>query len=882
MKKQIKKLTLTAATFAFGLAAVAGLSLSAPKATAETTIGNVQVDLSSFATYYGAEIRTNADDPGMRFTTGIAQSEYEKLAAIDGVSFGTIAVPADLLASGVELTHETAANAGVTPWETQAKKFITDQESVQKEGNVEFNGVITGIRDYNINRTYRSRAYVKYQPQEGEPVYYYAGYYTDEENTVLADTTAYSNARSVASVAYKALGEEENATIQVKQVYNQFVGFRPNATTENFERTFEDVRAFGVYAEDGTTAQVLTENPLNGERSLALSADGEAKASFRMPVLANLGKGVLAFKASGEVTLTDLDGEALALTSEEKDGYILYALTAEATAAVKADYGFILSATEDVVLDDFALAFDTVETDGKTTLGEVLTEQFDGLNATFTGLQQVLTSGNQTVDENTVLQKGATYTVTAKISAGGYNDGTVTCLYYGNDEFVNGTDAGYIGALAPNATVQNDGSTVTVADGATRIARAPHGFVVEEDGTDEYLKVEITKNGTASVFAFNSLDVSGLDGLRVRFKALLSDSFTAASWGNVHVSVNGVDAGLLFGQPKDGWVEVTLPKSGYASALKDGKFVETVAFYSVSGGVTSTFLIDSIAFADDFAYDFSKATALPSFVDGTIASLETFGGTQALKVTIGNGATRPITGLNLTLSAGQKIAMEVLACENNEGSGTTKIAFQYWLGSGNNNVYLMDLIPVDAGETTKSSLYSYTVKGTESNLNLKGIQFYPTGSNHNATIYIKSIGVFDESVSFDKETGKTTTLDFSQYTSGTTFTNVLGSVQTLNGVNMLRVDLTNNSQTAILSFLEGEALKEGDVVTIEFATADTGFNVYLGDTQIGYSGGTKDTTIEATVAAGTTYDSVKINRYGSGASTLGYTWIKSITVERAA
>ncbi|MBQ3506011.1 MAG: hypothetical protein IJA89_04470 [Clostridia bacterium] len=864
MKKSVKKLILATTVCACALTMATGLSIRAENTTAETEIGGVSVDLSNFATYYGASVRTNKDDPGMRFTTGLPQSEYEELVAIDGISFGTIAVPADLFDAETELTHATAAASGITPWEVTATSFITDADDVLKAGNVDFTGVITEIRDYNINRAYRSRAYIKYQPDGAEtPTYYYAKYYTEKTNTTLSDN--FNNARSIAGVSYSAKHSDDDYTTDQHGVFDYFIGFRPNAVTENFERVISDVRAYGVYAKEGTTATVSKTGALNGSQSLVLTAgSGEAVIDVRMPVFDNLIAGSsLTFKSSAQVSVSMLDGTPLTVTQTQADEWYNVVLSADDTATVKS-VGITVTAANETVLDDFAVSFAAPKVDGKTTFGDILDTQFGDLTYTVEAMSQVFVNTSAAVYEETVMQKGGAYSATVKVSANGYNDGTFTGNYQVDASYQKGYDA-YIDKIAPNATIQNDGATVTVDSTATKPTRTAKtiqdGLLLENDEQNgEVLKIVIDKNGNAVVFNYNALDVSNYDSLRLRIKA--SDSMSLDLWYNAYISVNGAKVGTLIGQLKSmDWVEVVVSKSAYQSALVDGKYVNTIALYSESGGQVSSFYLDYLQFVNEHTMDFSQITQLPYGIED--ATLADYNGTQALKITT-TGLPK-IAYSGITIEEGQKVVMEVLSLQNNDGGTSTKVAVNA------NSSWAFD---ITSFTTNYQLLNKNLTAGTLSYFQLVG------NSTKNYTMYIKSICIVDEVVpSFATTAGTTTTLDFSAYPLGTVFTGMMGSVRELNGEKMLCVPMDNtNTSRLFYTFATGENLLATDTITISIAATTNGFNVGTSTSSsnnIGWAGGAKDIT-----KTGVAISSIYFKQYPP--MNYGYIWIKSITVTRGA
>ena len=876
MTKKTKKIGLIsfAAASALAISVAAGVAktdttLTVSANTGTVTLGTTEVDLSNFVTYYGASIRANANTPGLRFKSGIPASEYAKITAIEGVTLGTLIVPADLLEENEEIKFENLAQGEYA--DCVAVNFETNDPD--KTGNVEFSGVLTKIKDYNINRSFRSRAYIKYQPTgESTPTYYYSNYYSTKAEDTIVET--FDNARSVSNVAYTASNDTEY-TYKDEQydMFDSFIAYRPNALTEDFERTISDVRAYGVYAATGTTASILTENAVNGNHSLLLDGTN-VKAAVQTPMLANIvNGGKLTLKATSAVSLTDMENTAFSATVSEQtaEGYYNVTLSAEDTQKVVSDYGFIIECTESVTIDDITVTFESVTPNGKTTMQDALDTTFGNLNVKTSNLQQVLTSGNSTVAATTVLQKGGTYTANATVSADGYNDETVSVSYKVDANYQKSYNS-YSDLFAPTAIVQNDGATVTVDTNTTRKANDSSTFTLETDATHgDVLKIRTNYKTNAAVFNYNAVDVSAYDSLRVLLKTELSDTVTTSSWCNVYVSFNGINVGTLIGQPKEGWIEVAITKSAYASALAEGKYLNQIALYSTSGGVTTTFYLGCMQFVNEHAIDYSRITQVP-YGSADVATLATVNETQALKIVDTNNPIVQHYG-KLPVKAGQVVVMEISSLTKNASDSTvTKISVQY--NNGSKNTWKCDI----TNFTANYQLVQFSFAADDT---LSYIQFVPN-DDKNCVIYVKSICIVDKvTPNFDATAGATTTLDFSNYPVGTVFTNMLGSVRELNGQKMLCVPMgSTNANTLFYTFADGESVATTDTLTISIAQSTNGFNVgsASGKNDIGYSNATntgKDIT-KTGIAVSTIY----FKQYSMTA--YGYIWIKSITVTRGA
>ena len=899
MTKKTKKIGLIsfAAASALAISVAAGVAktdttLTVSANTGTVTLGTTEVDLSNFVTYYGASIRANANTPGLRFKSGIPASEYAKITAIEGVTLGTLIVPADLLEENEEIKFENLAQGEYA--DCVAVNFET--KDPDKTGNVEFSGVLTKIKDYNINRSFRSRAYIKYQPTgESTPTYYYSNYYSTKAEDTIVET--FDNARSVANVAYTASNDTEY-TYKDEQydMFDSFIAYRPNALTEDFERTISDVCAYGVYAATGTTASIITENAVNGNGSLFLDG-ADITVAVQTPMLGNIvSGGKLTLKATSAVSLTSLENVVFSATVSEQtaEGYYNVTLSAEDTQTVVSDYGFIIKCTESVTIDDIGVAFETVTPNGKTTMQDALDTTFGNLSVKASNLQQVLTSGNSPVAATTVLQKGGKYTANATVSADGYNDETVTVTYKVDPNYQKCYDA-YIDSIAPKATIKNDGESVTVDTTAARSARTVNGFVLVEDATKgDVLQIGISQNATACVFTYDSLDVSEFDSLRMCIKTI--DTMTSGKWYNAFVSVNGVVAktdisgnygAIIANTVTEGWLEISIPKSAYEAALVEGKYVNTIAFYSTSGSYSTTIYLDYLMFANGFDFDFSKADSLPSMVTASGATLATINGTQALKVDV-TGTTKIITGLSLNVTEGQRIVMEVLSCEDNEGGGTNTLALQYLYS--NKNQWMVNISPTKYNNAKAHRLYTYTADSNAAARTITGIQLYPStldsgATVHNLSVYIKSIEILDAATT--QSVNLNNGVDFTQYAKGTKFSEVTASTAMIyerNGQNLLCWSPTSNTAAQSLKLTFTEPLNAGDKVTIEFAYSSCGFNVKetsINGTQLGYNGTINTSASKTYTITGNSISTIVLQPYAS-TYTIGVVYIKSITVTRGA
>jgi hypothetical protein len=165
----------------------------------------VQENVSYIKVTNSAEIRISTFEmgeqdgyiSGLRFTTGFsaaAIAQFKELTGAQDVSFGTLIVPKDFLADGMELTHAGLNAAGVTYLDIAAKDSLV----VDAQGNVSFTAAIIEILPQNYGRDFVAVGYITAKvaapvaPEAGSmdvPELVDAYEYTDfdEEGTSLAE-----------------------------------------------------------------------------------------------------------------------------------------------------------------------------------------------------------------------------------------------------------------------------------------------------------------------------------------------------------------------------------------------------------------------------------------------------------------------------------------------------------------------------------------------------------------------------------------------------------------------------------------------------------------------------------------------------------------------
>ncbi|MBQ8685624.1 MAG: hypothetical protein IJ514_05600 [Clostridia bacterium] len=208
-----------------GAAAIGSTEASATGEPRNITIGETTVDIASFATSAKASVRYDSttdengkEYTGMRFFSGIDESVYNALTAIDGytVSFGTVIASPTNVAKAIEaegdFTIEALQAAGcveaVNYLNVPAVKFVPSADK-ENADDVEFSAVIREIPEDNFNVARQARAYMTVtNDEDSSSVTYYASY-TGE-------------ARSVAYVAMEALKANAYETEAVDANEKQF------------------------------------------------------------------------------------------------------------------------------------------------------------------------------------------------------------------------------------------------------------------------------------------------------------------------------------------------------------------------------------------------------------------------------------------------------------------------------------------------------------------------------------------------------------------------------------------------------------------------------------------------------------------------------------
>ena len=158
----MKKKTALIGSLCVGvLACVIGGSIGF-RTPSETVIANAQV-VDGFTILEQAAVR-RSEPNGIRFTVNLTDSAYSEIGA--SATYGTLMLPADLLAEGEELTLETSQvlNVPTTTWQEVGERYTSALVGEDKNGD----GIYDSLGESYYNRPIVARGYAKM----GDTVYY--------------------------------------------------------------------------------------------------------------------------------------------------------------------------------------------------------------------------------------------------------------------------------------------------------------------------------------------------------------------------------------------------------------------------------------------------------------------------------------------------------------------------------------------------------------------------------------------------------------------------------------------------------------------------------------------------------------------------------------
>ncbi len=230
MNKKNKLITLLASISCVAFSAGVGIQASANGTQTPTkTIGPNNIDVSSFRMSYGAEMRFDPNDPtepaGIRFAATLEDEAYTELEKLDGVNYGIVIVPADILAeheiTEANLFSETDAyycfrdpkKEGETEGCTCAKQHVASVEyevmydAKATDGVKNVRGSLVGILDNNLTREYVGLGYIEYNGTYVLADHAY-GKNADGEDDGISDIK--NNTRSVTYIAQIAIENEQD------------------------------------------------------------------------------------------------------------------------------------------------------------------------------------------------------------------------------------------------------------------------------------------------------------------------------------------------------------------------------------------------------------------------------------------------------------------------------------------------------------------------------------------------------------------------------------------------------------------------------------------------------------------------------------------------
>lgn len=236
----MKKSKLLSLLSGIGCLALATGAVAQVNASAETTLGGV--DVSSFRMEYGAGIRFKAGDPtyknGIRFKATLADEAYEELEKLDGVNYGLLIIPADIVkANPLTIENLFGQNAvycledpkldgeetgcECTKQHVASVEYETLVDDSATDGVKNLRGSIVDILDSNITREFVGLGYIEYNGQ-----YVLAANAKDDAG--VEDVK--NNTRSMAYVAQLAI--EDGKDDSSNTIYNNYVKAYAESTSK--------------------------------------------------------------------------------------------------------------------------------------------------------------------------------------------------------------------------------------------------------------------------------------------------------------------------------------------------------------------------------------------------------------------------------------------------------------------------------------------------------------------------------------------------------------------------------------------------------------------------------------------------------------------------
>ena len=220
----------------------------------------------------GAAVRLVSGSSGIRFLWDYSEADLEAVGdlALAISAKGTLIVPTDYLATGVEFVHASFS-------EGYFSDIASEKAPVQESGITTIAAALVNIQEYQYSRSLSARGYIKieycyYNADTGE-------YPTLGEHYIYTPYTEELNARSIYQVALDAYNDEENPQYKtnatILDYINKVADLTWNAETYSFARTDEakgdyTVENISVDSETATVSVQLSKEVnsalVNGKR----------------------------------------------------------------------------------------------------------------------------------------------------------------------------------------------------------------------------------------------------------------------------------------------------------------------------------------------------------------------------------------------------------------------------------------------------------------------------------------------------------------------------------------------------------------------------------------------------------------------------------------
>lgn len=258
----------TAATFTTAGETVYTAAFENSAFTEQTKTIAIAVKQAAVKTYDGVSFRIIAPY-GLRWSSGVDKNDYNALVeefGAENVTVGTIITAYDLLGE-TDFTIEAMSAANI-----QYKNIVNDTwhtalTNEQNDGNFCYYASLVNIQDYNLNREFAGRAYVKAE-KDGKTYYYYAAF--AKENNVRTYT-------NLCKALVKENKESEAATNFAKGVIDKTVDITLTENTAEIVTVDNYVSPYTVAYVDGKLTLTAKDGG-NVTNVKFIYVDGEKKA----------------------------------------------------------------------------------------------------------------------------------------------------------------------------------------------------------------------------------------------------------------------------------------------------------------------------------------------------------------------------------------------------------------------------------------------------------------------------------------------------------------------------------------------------------------------------------------------------------------------------